>query len=181
MSMRSDEGSNYWVCKADVETSSPRFLNSAFSFDRFHLEVMRHQMAFASGYLNVWAASGTAIGKLPVQRMFEIQSAYGGYSEGETLETLAVRRLLTTTSIVVAVDHDFANSLFRWSNIPLVRDAWFNVRLFAHGAAADGYSPMAEVGFGLVNILPFIRTNFAWCVAGACRGFAWTIGTAMGI
>lgn len=177
--MQSDEGSSYWSCTGTAELSSTEFMRSSFSFDRFHLSLMRHQMTFASGFLNLWMIGGTAAGKLPPQRMFEIQAAYGGYSSAEVLSTLDVQRLLSTRCLVAGIEHDFASSLFRWSNIPVVRNAWFDVSLFVHGAVADGYIPMAEAGFGLVNILPFIRADFTWGAAGACRGFAWTVETTL--
>ena len=181
MSMESDEGSSYWVGNASSEISSPSFLASSFSFDRYHASLMRHQMTFASGYLNLWLIGGTADGHLPIQRMFEIQATYGGYSTEQVLSTLSTRRILSDRMVVAGIEHDFASSLFRWSDIPIVRDAWFDVSLFAHGAAANGVSPMAEAGFGLVNILPFIRTDFTWGVAGACNGFAWTLETTLGL
>lgn len=180
MSMQSDEGTNYWVGDASVEVSSPRYLNSSFSFDRFHVSLLRHQMTFASGYLNLWIVGGAAVGRLPLQRMFEIQATYGGYAEDQVLSTLSTRRILSDRAVVVGIDHDFPSNLFRWSNIPLVRDFWFDVTLFAHGAAARGFTPMGEAGFGLVNIIPFIRTDFTWGIAGLCRGFAWTLETTLG-
>lgn len=181
MSMQSDEGSSYWVGAAAAEVSSQRYLNSSFSFSRFHLSLMRHQMTFASGFLNLWVIGGTAESQLPLQRMFEIQAAYGGYSEQQVLSTLSTQRLLSDKIVVAGIEHDFPSTLFRWSNIPVVRDAWFDVTLFAHGATAAGFRPMAEAGFGLVNIIPFIRADFTWGIAGACKGFAWTLETTLGI
>ncbi len=181
ISMQSDEGSSYWTCSGSLEISSPEILNSSFPFDRFRVSFMRHQMTFASGYLNLWVIGGSAVGELPVQRMFEIQSAYGGYTENEAMATLVFQRLLSNKTIMVGAEHDFANSLFKWSNIPLVKQIWFDVSIYVHGAVAEGCHPMAESGFGLVNVLPFIRTDFTWGVEGACRGFAWTIGTTLEI
>ncbi len=180
ISMQSDEDSSYWVGDASIEVSSPGCLASSFLFNRYHASLLRHQMTFASGYLNLWLIGGTSSGRLPVQRMFEIQATYGGYSTEQVLSTLDIRRIVTDRVVVAGIEHDFPSSLFRWTDIPIVRDTWFDVILFAHGAAGKGLSPMAEAGFGLVNILPFIRTDFTWGVAGACKGFAWTLETTLG-
>lgn len=175
MSMQSDEGSNYWVGEVSAELSSPGFLNSSFSFRRYELSLMRHQMTFASCFLNLWTVSGFSEGSLPVQRMFEIQASYGGYSEQQVLSTLDTRRILSGHTIVAGIEHDIPSTLFRSSDVPVIRSVWFDVALFAHGAAAEDFSPMDEVGFGLVNIIPLIRTDFTWGVAGLCKGFAWTL------
>lgn len=181
MSMQSEEGSSYWVGDVSADFSSPRYFNSSFSFDRYRVSLLRHQMTFASGFLNVWAIGGFSEGTLPVQRMFEIQATYGGYAQAQVLSTLSIQRILSGKAIVCGIEHDFPSTLFRWTGVPLVRDIWFDLTLFMHGAAAEGYSPMSEAGFGLINILPFIRTDFTWGVSGACRGFAWTLETTLGI
>ncbi len=177
MSMQSNQGSSYWICNASLEVSSPRYLGSSFSFERYHAGVMRHQITFASSFVDVWLIGGFSQGILPIQRMFEIQTAYGGYAEQQVLSTLTIHRLLSDRTFVGGIEQDFPSNLFRWSNLPVVKDIWFDVTLYAHGAVAAGYQPMGEVGFGLVNVIPFIRTDFTWGVAGLCRGFAWTVET----
>ncbi len=179
MSMQSNQGSSYWVCNASLEVSSPRYLSSSFSFERYHAGAMRHQMTFASSFVDVWLIGGFSRGNLPIQRMFEIQTAYGGYAEQQVLSTLAIHRLLSGRTIVGGIEQDFPSNLFRWSNLPVIRDIWFDLTLFAHGAVAAGYQPMGEVGFGLLNVIPFIRTDFTWGVAGLCKGFAWTVETTL--
>ncbi len=180
MSMQTDQGSSYWSCSGKAEISSQRFISSSFSFARYDIQLMRHQMTFASGYLNLWVVGGFSDGALPVQRMFEIQASYGGYGEQQVLSTLDVRRILSDRTIVAGLEHNFPRNIFRWSDIPVIRDTWFDVTVFAHGAVAEGFSPMGEVGFGLVNLIPLIRVDFTWGVAGLCRGFAWTLGTTLG-
>lgn len=180
MSLQSDQGSGYWNCNAYIEMSSPRFLNSSFSFTRYHVGLMRHQMTFASGYLDLWAIGNFCEKGLPVQRKFEIQASYGGYGEQQVLSTLDTRRILSDRTIVVGIEHNFPHNIFRSSRIPVVKNVWFDLTLYAHGAAAAGLSPMGEVGFGLVNLIPLIRTDFTWGVAGHCKGFAWTLGTTLG-
>ncbi len=180
MSMQSDEGSSYWVGNIAAELSSPRYLNSSYSFARYHMNLMRHQLTFASGYADIWLIGGTAAGRLPLQRMFEIQAAYGGYAQEQVLSTLSTQRILSDRSVVAGLEHDFPSTLFRWTDVPLVRNVWFDLALFIQAAAAQGVSHMAETGFGLVNILPFIRTDFTWGIAGPCKGFAWTLETTLG-
>lgn len=179
MSMQSPEGTNYWVGNASVELSSPRYLNSSFSFERYHLSLLRHQMTFGSSFLKLWASAGMAGGRLPIQRMFEIQASYGGYAQAQVLSTLATRRILSDRTLVAGIEHDFPSSLFRWTGIPVIRNIWFDLTVFAHEATASHYKPMGEAGFGLVNIIPFIRTDFTWGVAGLCRGFSWTLATTL--
>jgi hypothetical protein len=179
MSMQSNQGSSYWVCNASLELSSPRYMSSSFSFERYHAGAMRHQMTFASSFVDVWLIGGFSQGSLPIQRMFEIQTAYGGYAEQQVLSTLSIHRLLSGRTFVGGIEQDFPSNLFRWSNLPVVKNIWFDLTLFAHGAVAAGYQPMGEVGFGLVNVIPFIRTDFTWGVAGLCKGFAWTVETTL--
>ena len=179
MSMQSNQGTSYWTGGVSLELSSRRYLNSSFSFDRYHLALMRHQVTFASSFLDVWIIGGLSQGSLPIQRMFEIQTAYGGYAEQQVLSTLSIHRLLSDRTFVAGVEQDIPSNIFRWSNIPVIKDVWFDLTLFAHGAVAAGYRPMAEVGFGLVNVIPFIRTDVTWGVAGLCEGFAWTVETTL--
>lgn len=179
MSMVSDEGSDYWIGNASGEVSSSRFLSSSFSFTSWRASLFTHQMTFAAGYLNLSLTGRTSNGQLPIQRMFEIQTSYGGYAEQGAMFTVGQHLVISRELMIAGVEHDFASNLFKWSNIPLVKDVWFDLSLFANAAATKGFVPMAESGFALVNIIPFISTDFAWGFAGACKGFVFTVETSV--
>ncbi len=181
VTMQSDDGVSYWLGNASVESSSPRYLRSSFSFEKYRLNLMRHQITFASDYVDLWLEAGYSTGRLPLQRMFEIQAAYGGYAEQSVLSTLSTQRLLSAKSFLAGFEYDLTTTFFKWTGVPVIRGIWFDVALFAHGAASPGLAPMGETGFGLVNVIPFIRTDFTWGVAGLCKGFAWTLETTLDI
>ncbi len=179
MSMISDQGSSYWIGNASAEVSSSRFLSSSFSFASWRASLFTHQMTFAAGYLNLSMTGRASSGQLPIQKMFEIQTSYGGYAEQGAMITVGQHLVITRKLMMIGIEQDFTHNLFAWSNIPLIKKAWFDVSIFANAAAADGFAPMVEGGFALINIIPLIKVDFAWGFAGACRGFVSTVETSM--
>jgi hypothetical protein len=117
--------------------------------------------------LSVYA--GGSDGELPPQRYFTIDHGNGVLQDESTFSTMDARNFSGDRTAVLYLYHDFDNSLFLKSGLPLIKKIPFTLSM--HGGVfwtefkgrayyvnpeISAETPYAEAGFGVGNLTPFL-------------------------
>ncbi len=139
-------------------------LNGRFDFGRAGTTQYRLSGAFSDA-------------KLPTQRVMNLPGSINYISENWRFLTLDFREFGGDKRMMIFIQHDFRDELFRWLNLPLLNSSGFGLLLHAKAgwtsmtaetrtlqtiSISDARTPFAEIGFGINRILTFLRIDFAW-------------------
>ena len=179
------------------EYAAPDLVANDFDFRRLSLRIHRRQRTLNIGMTTIDAFAGIVWGSVPPQRYFTVDFGKGVFAEDGGFHTLAETNFAGNRAAMVVMRHNFEQSLFRKSGIPLVRDIPF--ALLVHGAAfwtdfigvtrdplnttlSTAPSAYVELGFGLGNLTPMLRPFnfevwFSWQLSSfATERFEFRIG-----
>ena len=143
---------------------------SDFDFYKYQLMLFFRKNTYYKGFLDVSFLVGTSTGNLPLQKYFEVASGFSGYKRFKAFSTLNQNAFLGTNKFALYIEHNFHNSIFRLSHIPLIKKIPWELSLIYNACWAgnkkinkltfnDFYS---EAGIGLNKIFNFLKFEFIW-------------------
>jgi hypothetical protein len=163
--------------------SSGDYLNSDFSYTKYNIS-LSHQFPtflrslFLKPYLEFDIRGGFSTGKLPPQRLFNLESAYDGYAPFGAFRTMSIKDFAGDAYTEMHLEHNFRTLPARFVHWNWMEETGIEFLLFgslgqiwlkdetrqylnstAYKASGDWYS---EMGFGLSKIFLFLRTDFTW-------------------
>lgn len=176
----------------DTEHSDSRAFNSDFDYTRYTAMLQLHHLTFASGSLDVFLKLGYSSGKLPPQRLFDLQASVGGLSRLGIFKTLGVKEFAGDRVAVLMAEHNFGILPFRAIGLPFVQSidlilyagsGWTEIsrkaQIIQPVAVQSTHSVFHEVGFALGKILTFFRLDFTWRLTHrGADNFSITLGSA---
>jgi hypothetical protein len=179
-----------WVIYSVLEFTDGKFLKSDFDYIRFYLSLRRHQLTFASWYMDLYLTMGLSSGVLPPQKFFDIPGSIAGFSPAGSFKTLGVKEFSGDRLFTLLIYHNFGDFPLRILGIPLVKD--LKMDFIVHGGAGwsdfRGYdwgerateSFFYEAGFGMGRIFSLFMMDFSLRLSHKGeKNFFFTMGTSL--
>jgi hypothetical protein len=174
-----------------VEHSDPGFTGGDFLYTRCAATATLTIPTFGSEFLfrpslRIRLFAGSASGRLPPQRWFDIESRLSGYAAFGALRTSGLKEFSGTSAISLAVEHNFRSIPFLALGLPFLYEN--GIELLLHGGAARTWTRDAaaarsspswqtEAGLSFSRILDLVRVDATWRLTGG-GGFVVTAGIA---
>ncbi len=145
-------------------------LDSDFEYQKITAAMFLHQNTFYNGFLDFTFLGSKGTSGLPSQKWDELESGFEGYRRFKTIRTLDQNAMFGRNKIATYLEHNFHNSLFRLSHLPVIKElnydliliynaGWAGNKSFAVLQLKDFYQ---EVGFGIGRIFNFFQVDFLW-------------------
>ncbi len=122
-------------------------------------------------YLALYASAGIATGRVPVQRLFSLETQSSSFAPPGVLKGAAVREFAGDRFASLTIEHNFRSAFFLWLGIPyLYKNGYetivsataasssFNTRSSALGVSTPGV--YSEAGLAINKILQLLRLDF---------------------
>ncbi|MEW6051530.1 MAG: DUF5686 family protein [Candidatus Zixiibacteriota bacterium] len=172
----------YTNVTAEIERSSPTFLNSDFDFVRYAVSVDRRQQVLGLGTSTLRAYWGGSDKALPPQRYFTVDHNVWSFYSIIGFQTLGEHNFYGNQVLAVTLQHDFGRLLFAKSRLPFMERIPFTLNV--HGGAFwtdfrdhapqtgdrglwSARTAYSELGFTVGNLTPFLvpfnlALSFTW-------------------
>ena len=169
------------VLKLTVENSSSVFGSdfdyTKYSFFAGYAFPTFLKSLFLPPYLSFKIRGGMATGKLPFQRLFDLESAAMYFSPFGTFKTMDVKEYSGNQFLEAHVEHNFRSLPFRLFNLTFIEDEGIEFLTFASAGKTwlkgENQMPVSsfinttkdwytECGFGFSKIFLFLRLDFSW-------------------
>lgn len=142
-----------------------------------------------SPWLNINAAvtAGRLTNDRVTHRLFHLPGSYGSLSELNQFRSLTTDTYAGSAYASVFLENNFKNTVFNILHLPFLMNSKYD--LFLCGGAgwieragsgdhARSTAVVSEAGFGIGNILFYLRMNFTWRITPKEeRGFFFTVGS----
>jgi hypothetical protein len=174
---RTSLGRSYVLLSTSVTYSNPDFLTSDLKFTTYELSAKAFIRTFNSAYMNINFYGRSTDGATPYQDLYSLPGNIDVIFSPQTFRTLNVNEIVGDKILIVNLTHDFRDEIFRWLNIPKIKNWEIMLSLIFNTAIADitpeSYSiltnpvktlkhPFYELGFGVgQGLLPF-KLEFMW-------------------
>jgi hypothetical protein len=169
----------------DIETSGDE-LKSNFNYTKYNFSFSHDfptflRSLFLKPYLSFTIRGGFSTGKLPPQRLFDLESAYDGYAPFGTFRSMSLKEYSGDSYFEAHLEHNFRTLPSRLVHFNWLEEQGVEFLLFGsfgktwladdtknylnssfYKTPDNWYS---EMGFGLSKILLFLRTDFTWRVS----------------
>jgi hypothetical protein len=173
------------------EYSSPEFAKSSFDFTRLdacltlNVPTFAHNALFSPGF-NIRIAGGLSKGKIPLQRVFSLESASSGIGPFGVMRGMSVKEFGGTDYFACNIEHNFRSLPFLALGIPFFYER--SLEFIVHGGIARSWNRAGlpvqtpenlygEAGFGINRLFDLLRADFTWRLSAPTR-FQFTISVA---
>ncbi len=170
-------GKSFITFDADVHFSRGSFLNSAMNFTTYEFSARGLLRTFDVSGINFRFYGLITAGKLPVQYLYSLPGNINAASQGFSFRTLNIGEIVGDNVFSINIEHNLGNKLFKWLNIPGIKNWDIGLNLFFNAAYTEisdeskslltfpvktFNSPFYEIGFGLGHVLLPFRIDFGW-------------------
>lgn len=137
-------------------------------------------------YLGAYLSAGLATGRVPVQRLFSLETQSSSFAPLGVLRGASVREFAGDRFVALSLEHNFRSMLFLWLGIPYfykngyetlltasVASSGFATRTATLGAATPGI--YTEAGLAIGKIFQLLRLDLTYRFT-APRGLHLTLG-----
>jgi hypothetical protein len=104
-----DDSRGSWRIDLEAETSRGAEWTSDFIFTRWSLYAVGHRRTFAAGYLDLILHAGTATGRLPLQRMFDLNSGLKIFYRPGAFATAGEKEFAGDRILSLWAEHNFGS------------------------------------------------------------------------
>lgn len=161
---------------------APRDWNSDIWFSQVNLALISYNkippffnisFSFLGGYLD---------NNSMIQRRFHLPGSYGSFTNPRMFRTLRNDNYVGKYYLCFFLENNFKNTLFNLLSVPFFKQSKYDLYLFGNfgwmnniewensqGVESIKNIPFSEIGFGLGNILLFLRLDFAWRISHRTR------------
>jgi hypothetical protein len=174
-----------------LEAADPSILGGDMRFMRWSLQgsyrisTLSNRGPFGP-YLAAYLTAGLATGRVPVQRLFSLETQSSSYAPLGALRGASVKEFAGDRYVVLSLEHNFRSNFFLWLGIPyfyknayetivtaVVASSAFATRTATLGAATRGI--YTEAGFAVGRIFQLLRLDLTYRFT-APRGLHLTLG-----
>jgi hypothetical protein len=173
-----------------VEHSTPSLLASSYDFTRYEgratlvVPTFSPSLLFRPDLTLMVSAGDTRGTDVPLQRLFNLESATSGYGPSGVMRSMDVKEYGGTGYLAIHAEHNFRSLPFLALGIPLLYEN--NIEFLVHGGAARTWSSgrtlnpyrtgwYSEIGFGFNRIFDILRADVSWRLNEA-RPVRFTLG-----
>ena len=165
-----DYSSSYFVFDLNYIYSSKKYLESNDNFQSLFLHVDLYKQFNYIFNTDFTLETGVLSGDIIPQYLFHFPGNYSTFSGINTFRTILNDNYSGKRYIGIFVENNFNNYLFNLSGISLLKNVPYSLLLFSNIGLISNSSnydlrsqnKICEIGFGVGNILSFIRINFSW-------------------
>jgi hypothetical protein len=160
-----------------VEHSTPALASSSYDYTRYEgratlvIPTLAPGMLFRPNLTLMVSAGDTRGTHVPLQRLFNIESASSGDGPEGVMRSMDVKEYGGTGYLAIRAEHNFRSLPFLALGIPFLYKS--SVELIIHGGASrtwssgSSYVPFrtgwyTEIGFGLNRIFDLLRADLSW-------------------
>ncbi len=160
-----------------IEHATPAFLPTAYDFTRYEGHATLVIPTFAPGLLfrpdlTLMVSAGDIRGShVPLQRLFNIESASSGYAAFGVMRSMDVKEYGGTGYLAFQAEHNFRSLPFLALGIPFLYEN--NIEFLVHGGTSRTWSSghttvpfrtgwYSEIGFGINRIFDVLRADLSW-------------------
>jgi hypothetical protein len=160
-----------------VEHSTPSLLSSSYDFTRYEgratlvIPTFSPGLLFRPDIMLMVSAGDTRGTDVPIQRLFNLESASSGYGPSGVMRSMDVKEYGGTGYLAFHAEHNFRSLPFLALGIPFLYEN--NIEFIVHGGAARTWSSgrtvnpyqtgwFSEIGFGFNRIFDVLRADLSW-------------------
>ena len=170
-------GGSYITFEGDVTLSDPDILKSNVDFTKYELRSETRLRTFRNCILNIKTNLIYNNGTLPFQMFHSLPGNIDAVSGSYTFRTLKYNEILGDRIVTIMIEHFFGNELFRWLQVPglkdwdIILDSFFNIaytdisnksKTILNYSLQTFKNPFYEIGFGIGHALLPLTIEFAW-------------------
>lgn len=153
---------------------SSQSIKSDFSFHQLFLNINRYQKIPPNFALNINIKSGILLGDELNQNKFHLPGNYGTFSGQSIFRTITSDNFISNKYIALFVEINFNDAIFKLLQIPYLKNSNYDLFVFFNWGYLPNYELIQkteinnlndkyyELGFGIGNILTFLRFDFTW-------------------
>lgn len=174
---RTSLGRSFILFSGNINYSNPDLINSGLKFTTYEFTASAFIKTFSSSFLNLIIYGRYTDGASPVQDLFALPGNIDGVFNSQTFRTLRLNEVAGDRAVTLNLVHDFRDEIFRWLNIPGIKNREIMLSLIFNAAISDINQqteiispvkiktfkhPFYEIGFGVgQGLLPF-KIEFMW-------------------
>ncbi len=170
-------GGNYTTFEGDITLSNQDILKSNVDFTKYELRSDTRLRTFRNCVLNIKTNFVYNDGTLPLQMLHSLPGNIDVVSVSYSFRTLNYNEMLGDRIAAIMIEHFFGSELFRWLQIPglkdwdIILDSFFNIaytdisdksRSILNYPQQVFKNPFYEIGFGIGHALLPLTLEFAW-------------------
>ncbi len=169
-----DMTENFLVFDLLYRHSNPRILPGDFLFRQFYLMVQLYRVYPPYFHLFSGIKAGWMEGDCPRQYLFHLPGSYGSFSGPMLFRSIPRDEYRGSRFLSLFLENNFRNILFNLFHLPYLQKSKYNLFLFVNMGWINSSplpderflepnnQPLTEIGFGIGNILNFLRLDFTW-------------------
>ncbi|MDO8550814.1 MAG: DUF5686 family protein, partial [Ignavibacteria bacterium] len=168
---------SYITFGGNVTFSNSDLLRSGVNFTKYDLNSYARIRTFRNSVLSLKTNFVYSDGKVPYQMLYILAGNIDYISRSFTFRTIGYNEAAGDRIAAASLEHDFGNELFRWLEIPGLKDWDILLNTFFNAAYTDisdesrsilvvkqevFRNPFYEIGFGIGHQLIPLQLEFAW-------------------
>jgi hypothetical protein len=168
---------SYILFRGDIIYSNKSLLKSELNFTTYLLNISGTLKTFKSAGLDFNLAAINNTGRLPYQLLYGVPGNIDLLFKNFSFRTLKVNEIKGEKVVMLNLEHNFKDELFRLLRIPGLKDWEIQFKTFFNAAYAELKNesreilllpvktlphPFYEIGFGLGHVLIPLQIEFAW-------------------
>lgn len=174
---RTSLGRSFVLFSGNITYSNPDLLSSGLKFTTYEFSASAFIKTFSSSFFNLNVYGRYTDGTSAFQDLFALPGNIDGIFNPQSFRTLKINEAAGDKVITLNLVHDFRDEIFRWLNIPKIKNWEIMLSLIFNAAISDLNTqseliapikpktfkhPFYEIGFGLgQGLLPF-KLEFMW-------------------
>ena len=175
--IRTSLGNAYVTLNGSAFFSNKSFLKSSLNYNIYQLNLNGRIPTFKSSVLSFSLKGIYSGGPVPYQMMYALPGNIESISKSSSFRTLDLGEVYGDRGVIVNLQHNFNDELFRLLKIPVLKDMQLRLNAYVNAAFMEispkskailpaGYQefkhPFYEVGFGIGHFLIPFTVEFTW-------------------
>lgn len=180
-----NQGNAFITVGGNFTFSNSSFLKSSMDFQIYRMTLSGFFLTFGSARTNFNFSGFLSTGKVPFQMMYALPGNISGTSQSYTFRTLRTNEVFGDRALVMSIDNELGDELFRLFQIDFLIDWQINMNIFLNAALVEikeenkailpfgirygieknpikFNKPFAEAGFSIGQSLFPFKVEFTW-------------------
>ena len=163
---------SYFLVGGDVTLSSNSVLNSSSNFEIYNMSFYTNVNSISSTYFEILFKGTYSDDALPYQMYTALPGNIRAVSKNNSFRTLRFAEIFGNKVGMIFFNYNFGDEVWRWLNVPLLKDSQINLETYLNSAYVDIDSselntptfkkPFFELGFGITHPLIPLQFEFTW-------------------
>ena len=177
---RITKNNTFITLSGNFSYSDKNILNSGLNFRKYQINISGGLNTFRTAGFNFTLEGVYNDGTLPFQWLYSVPGNINLASKGFTFRTLNVNEVIGENVVVLSLEHNFRDELFKLIRVPGLKDwevqlnTYFNAVYSEVGSKTLNYLssinytpktlkyPFCELGFGIGHVLFPMQIEFTW-------------------